>query len=162
MIEAPLLALFRAANGGGYISRRLYVVLCVWIVATSTLSATDTIAWMWVLCVLTMLPPHALMSAIHGNPPQREDGRWEFLKRLAFKTTWATSRDLMFFWYLFSIWYGAIRAMLIIPAVVWLGKPWLMMAMLQGVLYHVCGRLSKKQPVRWAEWIGTFAIGAMI
>lgn len=170
LLSAIILGTARAADGADKISRTAYVVICYLVVYANTTFTSahivfrllDTAAWMWVLCVLTMLPPHALFSAIHGEAPKREDGRWQWLQIAA---KWMADHPKALdwqYWYWFAILYGAIRTLLIIPAVIWLNEPWIMLAMLQGVLMWVCGKVSKTHAVRMQEFISAAFIGGMI
>ncbi len=170
LLSALILGTARAADGADKIPRPVYVGICALVVAINIpdmgytwLYFVTFAAWMWVLCVLTMLPPHALFSTVHGNPPGRGDGRWNFLQSAA---RWLTRKwlrnDCRDYWICYALLYGAIRALLIIPAVIWLNEPWLMLAMLQGVLMWVCGKASIRYAVRMQEFISTAFIGAMI
>lgn len=174
LLSALILGTARAADGADKIPRWVYVNICVIVVFYHTISSlssiwsiyTDTAAWMWVLCVLTMLPPQSLFSAIHGEAPKRRDWNWYFLQRwsgINAKYVYKLSDDeRKNFWYGFAMVYGAIRALLIIPAVIWLNEPWLMLAMLQGVLMWVCGKVSVKHAVMLHWFIVAGFIGAMI
>lgn len=144
------------ADGGNHISRTVYVILCLWVTYTTTLSLTDTAAWMWVLCVLTMLPTNTLLTAIHGIWPKRKDGRWQLLQdaAIAICNKWPVLN--------LGVVYGAVRASLILPAALWIGEPWLVLCLLQGALYWVCGRISQQWAARMSEGVSGAFVGLLI
>jgi len=166
LLSALILGTARAADGADKISRTAYVAVCVGVVSVNLGNGIDHLpdfaAWMWVLCVLTMLPPHAMFSALHNGAPSRSDKFWQFLQVAAFWATVKVAPKMKNFNICYAMLYGAIRSLFIIPAVIWLNEPWLMLAMLQGVLMWVLGRMNQSRAVMVHWFIVAGFIGGMI
>lgn len=156
-------ALF-AMRGSG-LPKALWYAVMVAIIYGVTMSLYDTALWLWVLIVAGSLPTHAMFSAIHGNPPGRDDGNWQWLQELSrtingalpaissaelINSNWGAKR--------FGIIYGAVRSSLAIPAIILLGKPWLLLLLLQGGMLYVAGKFCGNKTVRVVE----FCVGAII
>jgi len=90
--------------------------------------------------IIRLLPTQALFSALHGQAPRREDGRWQFIQDGAFKL-WRTLPEKYQSWRLWAIIYGAMRCSLLIPLAAF--NPWLLVFLGLGLLYCLAGRVSE-------------------
>ena len=110
-------------------------------------------AFLLLFAVIRTLPTHAMFSAIHGNLPRRDDGRWQFLQDIADKV----SRN----GYEFGIDYGFFRASLAIPAMLYIGG-WSWVFLAQGFIYWFCGRINPNNAVLLAEIITGAIFGVIL
>jgi hypothetical protein len=159
MIETILISLASGlafAMRGSGMPRFLWVTLMAAFAYGITDDVWQTLLWLWVYVVAGCLPTNALMSAVHGIFPMRGDGRWQFLQIATVAITERLPSKWAF--YDFGIVYGILRNSLAIPAIIMLGKPWLMLILTQGFVYFACGKLYKRNAVR----LGEFIIGAII
>jgi len=153
LLTAVLLALFNMARGEGKLPHWAWLILAAFI--------TQSIPAMWIIFVVTILPIQSLFSATHGNPPNRGDGRWEFLQDATFYLMhrFVPHKNLVHWWQAYGMVYGAIRGSLALPAIVWLGSPVLLLVMLQGVFLKVLNPYCGRYTVRVVEGIMGIVIG---
>ncbi|NBW22448.1 MAG: hypothetical protein EBR82_82325, partial [Caulobacteraceae bacterium] len=142
MLIPALLALFNAARGEGKIGHWQWLILAFILINAQTLSLADTLAGMWVVFVMTIMPANVLFSAISGTWPQREDGAYQWMQDLAFKITRILPHKWAF--YDLGIVYGVIKGCLAIPAILWLGHPVLWLLLLHGLFLFVMATLGGK------------------
>jgi len=98
-----------------------------------------TAAYMLVFMVARTLPTSPLFSALHGKAPTREDGRWQFLQDWTF-WIWKKIPDPSFFTW--GIIYGMVRMCLAIPAMLYIGNPWMFSLLGIGIIYYIAGRVA--------------------
>lgn len=129
-----------------------------------------TLAYLYVFGVVGCLPTSPLFSAGHGVLPGRTDGRWQWIQSIAFfitkkmlgsysqniwpnccRTKWAR---------IFGITYGVVRGAIAIPAIVFLGKYWLLLTMGYGFFIFLMWKTEIKKPIRAVEFIIGCIIGA--
>lgn len=67
MLTAVLIALFNMARGNATIKHWQWLALAAWIIYCQTLSFTQTLLWMWVVIVITILPTKHLLNAVNGD-----------------------------------------------------------------------------------------------
>jgi hypothetical protein len=161
MLIPALLSLLNAARGEGKLPHAAWLAVCWILINAQTLSLADTLAGMWIVLVMTILPANVLMSAIHGIRPKRSDKEWQWMQDLAYKLTlWLPHKWA--FWDM-GIAYGVIKGALAIPAILWLGHPILWLLLLHGLFLFVVARLGGAgKTVRIVDMIIGLIIGVGI
>lgn len=132
-----------------------------------------TILWAFVILCYCVLPWHAMFSAIHGMPFDREDKPYvQWMQHFAKWVVWMLPyRDTKQFWQWAGIVYGAVRGM---PAALaslsiygytdLISSLWLAFAFLNmGTVYYVAGYISRviNKP-KWPVAIGEFIMGCIL
>ena len=141
-----------------YVSLPTVAALIVWQVQ----DVVQIVTYGWLFYVVRLLPTQALFSAVHGQPPTREDKHWNFLQTITFKI-WKLHPTNYYVW---GIIYGFVRASLAIPAMIYLGGlSWLFLA--QGMLYFISGRICNKlsrgdSAVASAEVVSGIIFGGLV
>ncbi|NBW13721.1 MAG: hypothetical protein EBR82_37550 [Caulobacteraceae bacterium] len=158
MLIPALLSLFNMARGEGKLSHANWLILCWLLINAQTLYLADTLAGMWIVVVVTIMPPHAMFSAIDGKMPGRKDGGYQWMQNLAYKATRALPHKWAF--YDLGIVYGLIKGCLAIPAILWLGHPVLWLLLLHGLFLFVMATLGgKSKTVRIVDGVIGLIIG---
>lgn len=99
----------------------------------------EFIAYSWIFYCLKLLPTNTLLSAINGKLPSRKDGKWQWMQKLALGLN-----PIVIDGHIIGRYYGYIRALPAIPAIIYLMNPWLLLAFSQGEIYFIAGWLSRK------------------
>ena len=184
--------IFRLLGGGFSKStdfpRFISIGLIIVIIGLNVATIADAIAYFWLFFVVRLIPTQALLATcIDGKAPVRKDGIWQFLQAITFNIWLAIDKflyDLIFptrgkarialvkirsvltslqTW---GIIYGVIRVSLALPAILWIGKPWLLVFLGLGILYAICGAFTRRfgygQPVLLSEIIVGACFGGML
>ena len=99
-------------------------------------SPWELLAWIWVLVVMGAFPTNGLLSATHGREPTREDHK---IFRWMRECAQAVSVDD---WFKYGRYYGLLRALPAVPAMVVIGNPFMLALLLHGDIYWLAGRFS--------------------
>lgn len=61
-----------------------------------------------------------------------------------------------------GIWQSALKNCLALPAIIYLGNPWLFLIFLQGAIYYACGKIKVRYPVMLAELLTGGMLGGLL
>lgn len=127
------------------VSRWISLSLVFIVLALQSSSIPLLLAWGWVFYVSRLIPTNAMLSAVNGNAPAREDSwKWQWMQDLTINIDHVLVKRNMSSWHIYGIIYGFIRASLAIPAILIIGNPWLLLFLLQGVLYYAAGVFQRR------------------
>jgi len=125
------------------VSRWISLSLVFIVLALQSSSIPLLLAWGVVFYVVRLIPTNTMLSAVNGNPPAREDSwKWQWMQDLAYWIRWHSPLPPSDYW--LGIYYGAIRASLAIPAILYIGNPWLLLFLLQGAVYYAAGVFQRR------------------
>jgi len=120
-----------------------FMYVCALVITGSPIASW---AVMYIILAFAVPPTQALLPAVNGNPPGRDDGKWWNWMQVAAR--WINLRLSMAtipeYWFRFGIIYGIIRGSLTLPGYLFLwgytGNPWVMavavLQLSQGVIYN--------------------------
>ena len=145
-ISAVIGGLFTNSKGENAVPRAVSLTACFVVLALQMYGEPVLLAaWGVVFYVVRLIPTNTMLSAVNGNPPAREDSwKWRWMQELAYETDHVLVKCGINSWYVFGIIYGIIRASLAIPAILIIGNPWLLLFLLQGVLYYAAGVFQRR------------------
>lgn len=155
LLFLPLLtAILNRVRGEGIIPRVLWYAIMVTL--GSWYDARLILPWLLYFLGYAMMPWQAMFSAINGNSLSRKD-HWSIQWMQDVSRKLAGNNN-----YRFGIVYGALRATLMIPGIVWLAivtgslLPLIgLIGMGMGGVYYLCGRFSRHE-------LGNNAIAVLI
>jgi len=151
LLEAATLATLNMARGEGKLPK--------WAFLLSAAAIVQSIPLMWVVCVMVIPPTQCLFSAVHNQPPGRRDSAmWYWMQSLAYKLRSRFNWN----WYGFGIAYGAIRAIPTLPAIIYLGNPWLLLLFGHGLYLYLVAKFAGGRTVRVVEGAIAAIIGMAV
>lgn len=159
MIEPILISLASGlcfalrGDGSGY-RKWMWLITTFALVMAVSANMWDAGMLMWVYVVCGTLPTGGMFNAIHGELPALESKWFNWIRVAAIRIT--DYLPVKWAYYDYGVIFGIIRNSLTLPAIIMLGKPWMILVLLQGFALYALKNV--KNAVRWVEFFMGFII----
>lgn len=134
-------ALISAAIGRGYPRWLAITVFIAVLILQPNATYGYITGWLYAFTIIRLFPTGGLFQAISNEPPINDGSKVESAIYQLTMRLWRLLPDSIMSWKLWSIIYGFIRTLPVIPAAYYLNAPLLYLMPFIGVIYCACGKV---------------------